>query len=127
MSHILLFEPNQERVPHLIFLLNLADIHCTVARTIEEAINWLSAVRLQVIHFDLFLLSSLEGVDLEKELLAETLNSTTVPVVSIQRHNLPLPEICGTEIVSCHSDNLLSCLGELLISENIKLPKEKVQ
>ncbi|MCD6580564.1 MAG: hypothetical protein J7K90_02080 [Desulfuromusa sp.] len=111
----------------MIFLLNLADIHCTIAKTIEEAINWLSADRLQVIHFDLFLMSSLEGVDLEKELLAEISNSITVPVVSIQRENQPLPEVCGTEIISCHSDNLLSCLGEHLMPDNRKLPKEKVQ
>jgi len=118
MNHILLFEPDRERIPHLIFLLKLADIKCTVARTIEEAINWLSADRLKVIQFDLFLLSSLEGVDLDGELLVEALKSTTFPVATIQRETSSFPELLNDKVITCHPDNLLSCLKECLAADD---------
>ncbi len=118
MNHVLLFEPNQERVPYLSFLLSLAGIRCTVARTIEEALNWLSSDLLLAIHFDLFLLGSLEGVELEKKLLAEISSSITVPVVYVLREDLHLPEPLSDGIVTCHPVNLLSCLQENLVPEN---------
>ena len=127
MNHILLFEPNQERVPQLIFLLSLADIRCTVATTIEEALNWLSADRLKVIQFDLFLLGSLEGIELEKEKMIEISSSISVPIVSLQRENSSVPEFLSDGIAICHPDNLLSCLQKHFVSENKQLPEERVQ
>lgn len=123
MRNILILEPDDEKVPQLVFLLNLSDIRCTVARTIEEALNWLNADQLMMTGFDLFLLNSLQIVELEKTLLAEISSAITVPVVYVQRENLPLPELLGDRIVTCHPNNLLSCLHECLVPEN-KRPGE---
>jgi len=116
MNHILLYEPDQERVPQLIFLLNLADIRCTVAGTIEEACNWLSADHQKVIMFDLFLLDSLNGDELEKKLLAEISGFTTVPILYIEQEATPLPEYLRDKTTICHPHNLLSCLHECLMA-----------
>ncbi|MEA3544859.1 MAG: hypothetical protein U9R69_06515 [Thermodesulfobacteriota bacterium] len=116
MKNILLFEPDQKMVPHLIFLLKLANIQCSVARTMEETINLLSAERLNVIHFDLLLLSSLEGSEQEKKILTEQISSIAVPVVYTRRENDYLTESLSREVVSCHPDNLLHCLEECLVS-----------
>ena len=118
MSHILLLESNHERVPNLIFLLKLVDIHCTLAKTTWEALDWLTANQQKLIHFDLFLLSSLEGIELEKQSLPEMLDSIDIPVVVIQRENLPLPDLLSDATITCNPDNILSCLDECLVPEN---------
>ncbi len=125
MTHILMLEPNRENVPHLVFLLKLAGIRCTVARNLEEVVNWLSAHRLMVAHFDLVLLNSLSGLDPEKKLLDDITGSTTVPLVYVQRDGSYLPQISGEGIILCHPDNLLSCLRECLDSEDKRPKPEK--
>ena len=127
MSNILLLEPNREKVPNLVFLLKLADIQCTVARSVEEALNWLSAYRLKVISFDLFLVNSLSGDELEKQLLTEASSFTTVPIVGVQRDDLSRFEYQGHEIIICQPNNLLNCLKKHLVSKNKQLPEEKIQ
>ena len=117
MNNILLYEPDQERVSHLLFLLNLADLHGTVARTIEEAYNWLSADRQKVIKFDLFLLGSLQEDELEKKLLPEMSDLITVPIIYIKQEATNLPEFLSDKTINCHPVNLLSCLHECLGAE----------
>ena len=118
MNHILLLEPNREHVPHLVFLLKSSDIQCTVASSFDEVINWLSAARMMVAHFDLVLLNSLQGSGPEKKLVNRMVGSTTVPVVYVQREGSSLPHIPGDGITICHPDNLLNCLRECLAIEN---------
>ena len=120
MSHILLYESDSERVSQLLFLLNLADIRCTVSRTIEEAYNWLSADRQKIVRFDLFLLGSLNGDDLVKKILAQISDFTTVPIVYIKQEAKPFPDYLSHEILICHPHSLLSCLHEHL-SESSQL------
>ncbi len=127
MKHILLLEPNRDHVPHLIFLLKLADIQCTVARCVEEAVNWLSAAKMMVAHFDLVLWNSFPGIGPEKDLLTEIADSTTIPVVYLQREGSYLPHIPSDGIIICHPDNLLSCLRECLAIENKRSKKDMAQ
>jgi len=127
MYNILLFESNQEKISHLVFLLKLADIHCTVARTAEEVLNWISACRMMVIKFDLVLISSLQGSGLENMLLTELCHSATVPIVCVERQCLPLSKFLHQHIITCHSDDLLNCLKEHLVSTNKQLPEEEVE
>ena len=112
MRNILILEPDQEKVPQLVFLLNLADIRCTVVNTIEEALNWINADPLMMTPFDLFLLNSLQAVELDKKILTEISRSITIPIVYIQREKGALPETLAKSIMICYPNNLLSCLHE---------------
>ena len=86
---ILIYEPHSERMPHLVFLLQLAQFSATHARTAAEAINWLTAYRLQVISFDLVLISSACTTPDELQ-LAQELPQLSLPVVFLQRDEGPL-------------------------------------
>ena len=114
MRNILILEPDHEKVPQLVFLLNLADIRCTVTSTIGEALNWLNADQLMMTGFDLFLLNSLQAVELDKKILTEISRPITIPIVYIQREKGPPPETLANNIVICYPNNLLSCLHECL-------------
>ncbi len=127
MHNILLFEENQEKIPHLVFLLKLADFNCTVARTAEEVINWLSADRLMVINFDLVLLNSLQGSGMDNMLLTELCDAVTVPVVCVKRPDVPPSIFLIHHVVTCHPDDLLDCVKQQLISANTQLSKEIAQ
>jgi DNA-binding NtrC family response regulator len=127
MHNILLFEENQEKVPHLVFLLKLADINCTVARTAEEVINWLSADRLMVINFDLVVLNSLQGSGMDNMLLTELCEVVTVPVVCVKRQDVPPSIFLIHHVVTCHPDDLLDCVKQQLLSANTQLSKEIAQ
>ncbi len=117
MNHILLYEPDQERVSSLLFLLNLGDIHCTIAATIDEAYNWLSTDQRNIVGFDLFLLGSLKGDELERKLLAEMSNLITIPIVYIKLESTTLPEFLSDKTINCHPYNLMSCLHECLLAK----------
>ncbi|MCF6267558.1 MAG: hypothetical protein L3J57_13570 [Desulfuromusa sp.] len=127
MHNILLFEPDQEKVPHSVFLLKLADIHCTVAKTAEEILNWVNACRMMVTHFDLILLNSLQGSGLDTILLTELCEQATVPVVCVQRQEVPPSLFLIHNVITCHPDYLLDCLQEQFNSLANQLTKEKVQ
>ncbi len=124
MSHILIFEPNREKVPPLVFLLKLADIQCTVARSQLEALNWLSANQLLTMNFDLFLLNSLPVNGLADELMAEAIRIATVPTVCVQRDDDTPVIMPGQTVSICHPANLLSCIRESLTVENTHHGKE---
>lgn len=119
MNNILLYEPRAEEVPHLVFMLKLADIECTVAKTAEEALNWIAACRMAVISFDLILLNFLQGSGLENMLLSDLSHSTKKPVVYVDRHSVEIPEFMENHAV-CPPEDLLSCLEEQLRSANGK-------
>ncbi len=127
MHNILLFEADQGKVPHLIFLLKLADIRCTVARTEEEVLNWLSADLLTMMSFDLVLLNSLRGSGIDNVLLTELCKVATVPVVCVKRKETPPSIFLKHHVVTCHPDDLLNCVKEQLIFVKTQLPKENVQ
>ncbi len=127
MKRILLLEPNRDHVPHLIFLLKLVDIQCTVARSVEEAINWLSAAKMMVVHFDLVLWSSFPGLGPEMKMLERIINSSTVPVVYLQREGSYLPQIPGDGVIICNPANLLSCLRDCLAIKHNRSRKERLQ
>jgi hypothetical protein len=120
---ILIYEPHCEQVPHLVFLLHLADICGTHARTAEEAINWLSAHRLQVITFDLLLICSFSRTEHEHQLLME-LPGLLLPVVFLQRDNVSPVTPLAHNGITCHPDDLLNCLRDCLTSTT-RLPKER--
>jgi hypothetical protein len=118
MSSILLFEKNQEKIPQLIFLLKLADIHCTVARTVEEVLNWINACQMMVVSFDLFLLNSLEETGLDNMLLTELCNLSAVPIVCVKREAFPHSIFVNHKVITCHPDELLDCLERQLAHVN---------
>ena len=127
MHNILLFETNQEKIQQLVFLLKLADIRCTVARTPEEVLNWVSACRMMVTSFDLVLLNSLQGSGLDNMLLTELCEVKTAPVVCVRRQDVPPSIFLIHPVVTCHPDNLLECLKEQLVTTNTELPQERAQ
>jgi hypothetical protein len=112
---ILIYEPHCDKVPHLVFLLRLADISCTHARTAVETIDWLAAHRLKVITFDLLLISSFTQTKPEQHLLM-ALSGLPLPVVFLQRENTPLVDLLDQNGIICHPDDLLSCLNDCLAS-----------
>jgi len=114
MPHILLFEENQGRIPHLVFLMKLAEVDCTVARTAEELLNWLSADRLMIINFDLVLLNSLPRNGMDNLLLTELSKVATVPVICVKRLNKPLSISMVHNVVTCHPDDILDCVNQQL-------------
>ncbi len=118
MRNVLILEPDHKKVPQLVFLLNLADIRCTVASTIEEALNWINADQLMMTPFNLLLLNSLQAVELDKKILAEISRSRTIPIVYVQREKRPLPQFLADSMVFCYPDNLLSCLHTCLVHED---------
>ncbi len=107
---ILLYEPNQERAIRLIFLLRLKDIHCTHVRSVEEARNCLSALRLNVISFDMFLLGSLVGIKEEDQLLIDLSELTCIPVVYAPLTTKSIPEALPNLIIICEPEGLLECV-----------------
>ena len=113
MNNILLYEPRQEEVPHLVFMLKLADIKCTVARTAEEALNWIAACRLSVVNFDLILLNFVQGSDLENMLLSELCRLAEEPVVYVDRQTEQVPSFVKNHVI-CQPDDLLECLEDQL-------------
>ena len=123
MHHILVYEPDQSRVPHLVFLLNLADIHCTVARSTEELLNWLSAVHLEVTHFDLLLLHSWQRDELGQAILKRIIPSASLPVLYVTTEEISPADPALNELMTCTPDNLLSCLDDQL--NRIDLPTTK--
>lgn len=127
MHNILLFEADQGKVPHLIFLLKLVDIRCTVARTAEEVLNWLSADLLTMMSFDLVLLNSLQGSGFDNILLTELCKVATVPVVCVKRKEIPSSVFFKHHVVTCHPDELLDCVKEQLVLAKTQLPEENVQ
>ncbi len=110
MKHILLYEPNREEISHTIFILKLADISCAVTGTIEEAYNWLSIDQQKQVKFDLFLLGSLNGDDLEEKLLAKITEFTLLPILYIKQDVSPISKNLNDKIVVCQPHNLLNCL-----------------
>ena len=127
MHNILLFETDREKVSQLVFLLKLAEIHCTVARNVEEVLNWVNACRMMVTSFDLVLLNSLQGDDHDNMLLTELCEVATVPVICVKRQEVPPSIFLIHPVVTCHPDNLLECLKEQLVTTNTELPQERAQ
>jgi hypothetical protein len=120
---ILIYEPDCEQVPHLVFLLHLAGICGTHARTVEEAMNWLAAHRLQVITFDLLLICSFCRTEPEHQLLRD-LPGLALPVVFLQRDNRPSAHLPAHTGIICHPDDLLDRLRDCLTATTC-LPKER--
>jgi purine-binding chemotaxis protein CheW len=116
MAHILLYEPEHADLPHLVFLLKLAGISCTASRSADETLNWLNAERLKVVHFDLLLLSRMQGLEKRDEAW-QALRRSGLPIVCIKRQSaetVPLPE---EDIISCYPDALLDCIKTQIFSE----------
>lgn len=114
MRNILVYEADQSRIPHLVFLLNLADIRCSVARSTEELLNWLSAVRLEVTRFDLLLLHSWQQDEVGRAVLKRILATVSLPVIYVARESGISSEPHGEGVIRCTPDTLLSCLDEHL-------------
>ena len=127
MRHILLFEENPDHVSQQVFLLRLIDIQCTVARTIEEVLNWIDAYRMKVISFDLVLLNSLKESGLNNMLLTEIHKGETLPIVCVEDQESPAEFFLDHNVMTCHPDNLMNFLKEQLFSAEFDLPKENTQ
>ncbi len=112
---ILVYEPHCQQMPHLVFLLHLADISCTHARTAAEALNWLSAHRLKLSTFDLFLICSFSQAEAEQQLLM-ALCDLSLPVVFLQRDEAPLINLLEQKGIICHPRDLLTCINDCLTS-----------
>ncbi len=109
-KNILTYEPCMSNVPYLAFTLNVGQFGWTHARTAEEALNWLEAITLKVISFDMVLVSSLSGEELEIKFL-DRLTGLKVPVVFLQRDEHADQSPAGVGQASCHPDNLLDWLN----------------
>ncbi len=118
MKDILIFEPNNERARRLIFLLRLAGVNCTLARSIEETINCLSALHLNVISFDMLLLGSTDGMTLNDQLYLEVSKLTTIPIVFAPADGVVLSDPVPDTVVICEPDGFLSCIKQLLNIED---------
>lgn len=114
-KNLLIYEPRCEQMPHLIFLLHLADISCTHARTAAEAINWLTALRLQLSAFDLILICSFSQTEPEQQLLM-ALGDLSLPVVFMQRGETPLADLFEQKGIICHPEDLLTCINDCITS-----------
>ncbi len=110
-KHILLYEPDHTQIPHLLFLLRLRDNHCTHARSAEEALNWLSANRLQVVTFDLVLIGSVSHQPQEMQFFEE-ICGLSLPVIFIQRDQEKMPESLQSVATACNPDHLLGCISD---------------
>jgi len=115
MKDILLYEPNHERARHLIFLLKMAEIRCTLARSLDETLNYISAQRLKIIDFDLLLLGSSTCLVSESLLNAEIVTMNTVPVVCIVSDNDDCTrKSCPSNVVVCKAEDMLECVKHQL-------------
>ena len=126
MSNVLLFESDVKRVPHLVFVLKLAGISCTVAGTVDEVINWLSAACMGVAQFDLLVLSTHELHSNESTLLRQSAHSSRVPVIVVNRSDNSYSGLLAVDSVICSPDNLLNCLKKQLKSHRSLGLGEKV-
>ena len=127
MPNILLFENNQEKIRQLVFLLKLADIDCTVARTAEEVMNWVNACQMLATNFDLFLLNSLQGSGLDNMLLTELCGVVKVPIVCVQREEVPPSIFSIHPVITCRPGEMLECLKQQLALCKKSSTKEKVE
>lgn len=113
-SQILLYEPNVGCHPKLAFLLGIEEVSGTYARSAAEALNWLEAIKLRVVSFDLVLISSWCGSPDEYELVQGALE-LQLPVVFLQRDpEHPIPDPFFPDPIICNDDNLISCLNDCL-------------
>ena len=122
---ILLYEPRPERVAHLVFLFNLADIRCTQARTVEETLNWLTAMRLEIVNFDLIMIGSLLGVPAEEHLFTE-LRQVSLPMIFLQSPGESCPEALEGRTMVCRPDDMLHCLEECLGTSDGKISSREL-
>ena len=128
MKDILLFEPNHERARQLIFLLHMAEIRCTLAKSPDETLNYISAQRLKIINFDLLLLGTSKGLKQDSELYAEVAGMSTVPVVSVSCDSDDC--VCkswAASVVSCTPENMLECVKQQLNGKGCRLPENLAQ
>lgn len=114
MSNILILEPQKDQVRRLIFLLRLAGHECTVAYTIEEAVNWLRAEQFLDTKIELLLLGSHPERSALNLLLKELQNRQKVPVVCLRRNMNDQPEDGHEGIAYCQPEELISTLSDCL-------------
>ncbi|MBD1401467.1 hypothetical protein [Pelovirga terrestris] len=112
-SYILLYEPNIGYHSQLAFLLSVEDISGTYARSSDEALNWLEAIKLGVVSFDLVLIGSWCGTAAEYQLVQNALE-LQLPVVFLRRGTESSPQLAIQNPIVCDDDNLLSCLNDCL-------------
>ncbi|MBN1957691.1 MAG: hypothetical protein JXQ81_07455 [Desulfuromonadales bacterium] len=120
MTNILLFEPDLGKVPNLVFVLKLAGIDCTVSRTIDEMLNWLSAASLMVTRFDLVVLNTFEEKHQKALTQRRSVYFSQLPVIAVKRAQNDFTMLRDIKPIICSPDNLLTCLKEqlALITEN---------
>jgi DNA-binding NtrC family response regulator len=114
MTNILLFEPDSAKIPHLVFVLKLAGIDCTVSRTIDEMLNWLSAANQMVARFDLVLLNTFEKSHQQALAQRQPADLSQIPVIVVKRTQNNTADFPGVKPITCSPDNLLTCLQEQL-------------
>lgn len=124
MNNILLFEPDSRKVPHLVFVLKLARINCTVAKTVNEVINWLSAAHMMVTHFDLLLLNNFDMSYQESLNLSQSVKLSQIPVIAVKRTKNEFAEALESGVTTCSPDNLLICLQQQLVSNSHHTTRE---
>lgn len=126
MNHILLFEPNREKIPRLILLLKRLCMSCTVARTMDEVLSWFSANKLDLTRFDLVLFNDCLAGHYRDTPYTTLLDQAGVPVVHVQSH-----EHCGfppqAEVISCHPNDIQTCIQTCLNDTSLFLTEENIQ
>lgn len=118
MYNVLLFEEDRAKVPSLVFLLKLAEINCTVAQTSDELLNWINVEQLMGPQFDLLLLTSLQGNARDNKLLTKLCEFNTGPIICVQSPDVSPSIFLIHSVVTCHPDDILDCIKELITSSN---------
>lgn len=114
MSNILVLEPQKDQVRRLIFLLRLSGHECTVAYTVEEAVNWLRAEQFLDTKIELLLLGSHFEQSALNLLLIELQNHQDIPVICLQRDMSTQSEDRHVDMAYCQPEELIATLRECL-------------
>lgn len=113
MDSIILYEPDPTKVPHLKFLLELANIQCTSVHGFDEILNRLELDKYEIGCHDLVVLNSLNGLFDEGQ-LAAIVYSTRVPIICMTPQNEIVPDNIKSAIEFCPHHIFLTCIQERL-------------
>lgn len=113
MSHVLLYEPDLRKVPHLKFLLQLAHVECTAVHSFEELYNRLDLGRNEIGGYDLVVLNSLDGLDPQAQLEA-VVGITEIPILCMAKEKQSLAQEIYKKVEFCRSYIFLTAIQERL-------------
>ena len=124
MKRILLYEPEKTKSQHVALLLRVADLHCTIAESVDEVLNWLSTDHLKETRFDLLLLNSWPKLKERRVLFDELTGNLAIPIIYVLREGQYRPSLDDRKVSICLPENMLGCLNSHLGRPKISKDKE---